>query len=152
MGVPSPSNHTKNFQVSIDTILTTWYPRSEMLRLVQCKRCNYQWATRGKPLRCADCRSPYWDSVRVAKLGDAPSVRATKKIGGREGRLAGGGAPKPDSAGSSPAPHNTLPEYPENGSRGSRHGGFMWYGQECEKTCTCRLCVDWRKKLGISVK
>lgn len=43
-----------------------------------------------------------------------------------------------------------LPEYPANGSRGPRFGGFMWYGQECAVLCTCTLCVEWRGKLGLA--
>lgn len=45
----------------------------------------------------------------------------------------------------------SLPEYPADGSRGPRFGGFMWYGQECPERCTCRLCCDWRVKLGVSL-
>lgn len=33
-----------------------------------CARCGYEWAQRKddeKPLRCAGCRSPYWDKEKT---------------------------------------------------------------------------------------
>lgn len=58
-----------------------------MPRIVKCLRCGYEWATRlDNPVRCAKCRSPYWDigkgiSEVAAELpDDAPIVKTAKKF------------------------------------------------------------------------
>ena len=35
----------------------------------KCDRCGHEWLSRDdeKPLRCASCKSPYWDKPRKSK-------------------------------------------------------------------------------------
>jgi len=36
-----------------------------------CSRCGHEWATRQeRPLRCAKCKSAYWDQPRVRQKVD----------------------------------------------------------------------------------
>lgn len=32
-----------------------------------CEVCGHKWESREKPLRCAKCKTPYWDRKREAK-------------------------------------------------------------------------------------
>jgi DNA-directed RNA polymerase subunit RPC12/RpoP len=54
------------------------------MTIYSCKRCGRDWCFRGtgKPLRCGECKSPYWDKERVnsiyrgeARNGSGVSVR-----------------------------------------------------------------------------
>ena len=37
-----------------------------MLRIVQCNRCQHKWATKlEEPRFCPRCKSPYWNKKRV---------------------------------------------------------------------------------------
>ena len=40
----------------------------------KCDRCDHEWLSRDgeKPLRCASCKSPYWNKLR--KITDTQSV------------------------------------------------------------------------------
>lgn len=39
-------------------------PRGFKLRIVKCKRCDYEWVPRVKhPTVCPHCGSPYWDKA-----------------------------------------------------------------------------------------
>lgn len=43
----------------------------EVLRKVwKCDRCGHEWLSRNndKPLRCAGCKSPYWDIPRKKEI------------------------------------------------------------------------------------
>lgn len=31
-----------------------------------CERCGHNWKAEEKPLRCAKCKSPYWDRKKTA--------------------------------------------------------------------------------------
>ena len=41
------------------------------LRLVECARCGHKWPTKGKPQRCAACRTPYWSRRRQNEATEA---------------------------------------------------------------------------------
>ena len=40
---------------------------NNMIRIVECNRCGYKWATRldREPKCCSKCKSPYWNKERV---------------------------------------------------------------------------------------
>jgi predicted Zn-ribbon and HTH transcriptional regulator len=39
-----------------------------MIKLVKCKRCGHDWATRQEtPTICPKCKTPYWDKERRRK-------------------------------------------------------------------------------------
>lgn len=50
-----------------------------------CDVCGWRWSSRTdrKPLRCAKCKTPYWDKSQVAAkgVGFEPIVDAIKRIG-----------------------------------------------------------------------
>lgn len=36
-----------------------------MIHIHKCKRCDHEWASkREHPIRCAKCKTPYWDHPR----------------------------------------------------------------------------------------
>ena len=37
--------------------------------ILKCKRCGYVWHPRNKtiPIRCPDCRTPYWNREKIKK-------------------------------------------------------------------------------------
>jgi len=45
----------------------------------KCDRCDWEWLSRDdeKPLRCASCKSPYWDTPR--KIGTRRSVEQARE-------------------------------------------------------------------------
>jgi DNA-directed RNA polymerase subunit RPC12/RpoP len=37
-----------------------------MIYIHKCLRCNHEWASKKeKPIRCAKCKTPYWDKERL---------------------------------------------------------------------------------------
>lgn len=58
-----------NRDIAIDTLVRTLYhifmksgkPKTITLTLVACSRCKHEWyPIKGRPLRCAACKSSYW--------------------------------------------------------------------------------------------
>lgn len=51
----------------------------------ECLRCGHTWKARKaeKPLACAKCHNPYWDTPRVRPKKDAPAVQATTEVSER---------------------------------------------------------------------
>ncbi len=50
-------------------------------RLATCERCGYSWNVpryKAKPKSCAKCKSKYWDSPRVYKVGNLESTFAKR--------------------------------------------------------------------------
>lgn len=42
--------------------------QSENFKVYKCLRCGWEWGSRlGKPVRCASCRTPYWDTERISE-------------------------------------------------------------------------------------
>lgn len=40
----------------------------KMIYIFVCKRCGHEWASkREHPIRCAKCKTPYWDTERKQK-------------------------------------------------------------------------------------
>jgi len=41
-----------------------------MLRIHRCLRCGHEWASHSPhPVRCAKCKTPYWDKERGQSVG-----------------------------------------------------------------------------------
>jgi len=41
-----------------------------MVYVHKCLRCGYEWASRNlRPIRCAKCKTPYWDKERNNRKG-----------------------------------------------------------------------------------
>lgn len=38
-----------------------------------CDQCGHRWTSAGKPLRCASCKSPYWNKGRPANTNSIPA-------------------------------------------------------------------------------
>lgn len=36
------------------------------VNLLVCERCGHEWIARQIPKRCSKCKTPYWDSPRIA--------------------------------------------------------------------------------------
>lgn len=38
------------------------------LNICTCERCTHEWASKITPVRCAKCRSKYWNKKRRARI------------------------------------------------------------------------------------
>jgi hypothetical protein len=55
-----------------------------MVKIRSCKRCNHEWALRGKgdePKTCPKCRSPYWDTEKKIKKEIQPRFPVPMQAG-----------------------------------------------------------------------
>ena len=48
----------------------------------KCDRCDHEWLSRDneKPLRCASCKSPYWNTPRRDNKKSVEQAREAKKL------------------------------------------------------------------------
>lgn len=47
------------------------------VKVVTCRRCGHRWPTKGKPKRCAACRTPYWRKSREGE-DSTEAIRAVQ--------------------------------------------------------------------------
>ena len=47
----------------------------------KCDVCGHEWMSRDnvKPLRCANCKTPYWDKMRKTKVEQSREAMRLKK-------------------------------------------------------------------------
>lgn len=72
-GQPLSPENKERLRISILRIETT-KTAAKMICIHKCKRCGHEWATKNpRPLRCASCKTPYWDRERKSELGKITS-------------------------------------------------------------------------------
>ena len=66
------------------------------VKAVQCERCGHEWPTRLEhPVRCARCRSPYWNKPKGGNAAGAQSVPAVKPVAAAVAAPAHADEPRP---------------------------------------------------------
>lgn len=122
----------------------------------ECLVCGHVWYSRGgRPLRCAKCRSPYWD--REKSVGREPR-RADGAVRRRAGNHADsepvmqGAEPKLASAEMPTRPIPTRYIKPETAKLVEKvlEDSARWRTEHAQ-TCSCLLCQERRKAKGRKV-
>lgn len=70
-GILSAEDREQLYNRILSLTDSTRNSNAQKLRILVCKRCKYDWASRQeKPIICPKCKSPYWNKERKTGTGD----------------------------------------------------------------------------------